>query len=93
MGIDLNPNYIGLSILEFKNNNYEVIRSQCYDISKLTDKYGNHNKLKYETIEITNKIINLANHYKVKHIMIEELNIKSKDNKICKYRTLPKRKF
>ena len=89
LGIDLNPNYIGLSVLEFKNcdknnnvddNSYGIIKTFCYDISKLTDKFGNQNKLKYETIEITNKIIGICKHYQVKNIAVEELNIRSKNN-------------
>ncbi len=80
MGIDLNPNYIGLSILEFNGVNYNVIKKLCYNISKLTGKKDNHNKLRHETIEITNKIINLAKHWKVKHIGVEDLNIKGKDH-------------
>ena len=69
LGVDLNPNYIGLSVLEFKNDNsYDVIKTFCYDISKLTDKHGNQNKLKHETIEITNKIIGICKHYHIKNI-------------------------
>ena len=48
--------------------------------SKLTDKKGNQNKLIHEVIEITSKIAKLAKHYRVKHIIVEELNIKSKNN-------------
>lgn len=81
LGIDLNPNYIGLSILEFKNDNsYDIIKTFSYDLSKLTNKFSNQNKLKYETIEITNKIISICKHYQVKNIAVEELNIRSKDN-------------
>ena len=80
LGIDLNPNYIGVSVLEFKDNKYDIIKTFCYDITKLTDKYGNQNKLEYETIIIANKIINICKHYQVKNIAVEDLNIRSKDN-------------
>lgn len=80
MGIDLNPNYIGLSILEFNANEFNVIKTFAFDIKLLTQKKGNHNKLKHETIEITKKIINICKEYKVKNVVLEELNIKSKIN-------------
>ena len=36
LGIDLNPNYIGLSILEFnKNDEFKVIHKQVFDLSTL----------------------------------------------------------
>ena len=74
LSIDLNPNYIGISVLEFNNSSYKVLKAFCYDISKLTNKRSNHNKLKHETIEITNKIINFCKHYHIKYVGIEKLN-------------------
>lgn len=42
LGIDQNPNYLGLSILEFdKTNNFKVIHKQIFDISKLTKNQTN----------------------------------------------------
>ena len=39
LGIDQNPNYLGLSIIEFdKNDNFKVLHKQVFDLSKLTKK-------------------------------------------------------
>ncbi len=92
LGIDLNPNYIGLSIIEFKKNEeFEVLYKQVFDLSELTKKSGKStdnkkskyltNKLKHETIAIAHKIDSLANVWKCKKIAIEDLSIKPKDHK------------
>ena len=39
MGLDLNPNYIGLSVIEFnKENNFKVLYKQVFDLKYLKDK-------------------------------------------------------
>lgn len=91
LGIDLNPNNIGVSVLEFEDKeNYKILETLNFDISKLTIKSKKsssdskskylHNKLKFETIQITNKIINRCKKWKVKNIIIEDLEIVSKDH-------------
>lgn len=90
IGIDLNPNYIGLSILEFdKDNNFKVLKKMVYNLSSLNahfNKFKKHHELR----EINHKIIRLCKHYKVSKITVEELSIKSSDkhkgrnyNKLC----------
>jgi hypothetical protein len=81
LGLDLNPNHIGISVLEFNNQNFKIIKVQNFDLSKLTDKKGNHNKLRFEIIEIIKKIINLCKHLKVDYISIEKLSMNTKDHK------------
>ena len=92
LGIDMNPNYIGLSIIEFKKNDkIEVLYKQVFDLSELTKKSGKSsdnkkskyltNKLKYETIAIAHKIDSLTNVWKCNKIAIEDLSIKPKDQK------------
>jgi IS605 OrfB family transposase len=94
VGIDVNPNHIGLSILEFNEDKYEIIKTYDYDLSKLTGKKDSQNKLKHETIEITNKIVNICKHYLVKSIIVENLSIKSKDgNKGRNYNSLVNNKW
>lgn len=60
-GIDMNPNYIGMSVLAFdKNGKFKILHKQVFDLSKLTKKSGKSsadkkskyltNKLRHETI-------------------------------------------
>lgn len=90
LGIDMNPNYIGLSVIEFnKNDEFKVLHKQVFDLSKLTISSGKAsndskskyltNKLKHETIAIAHEISKLANVWKCKTVAIEDLSIKPKD--------------
>lgn len=92
LGIDLNPNYIGLSILEFnKNNEFKVIHKQVFDLSNLnvtskkssSDKTSKYltNKRKFELIQVCYDINKLMNYWKCSKLCIEDLNIKSSDKK------------
>ena len=88
LGIDLNPNYIGLSILEFnKNDEFKVLHKQVFDLSNLnitskksssdrTSKYLN-NKRKFELIQVCYEINKLINYWKCSKLVLEDLNIKS----------------
>lgn len=90
LGIDLNPNYIGLSVLEFnKNDEFKVIHKQVFDLSDLnitskksssdrTSKYLT-NKRKFELIQFCYEINKLINYWKCSKLCIEDLNIKSSD--------------
>ena len=85
LGIDMNPENIGISILE----NEEVIYAQEFSLSQIFDeifkeklssdspkmKYF-HNKLNHETIEICKSIVELAKMYKCKTVFIEDLRFK-----------------
>ncbi len=87
MGIDMNPENIGISILE----NEEVIYAQEFSLSQIFDeifkeklssdspkmKYY-HDKLRHEIFEISKTISNLAKYYKCKFVFIEELKFKDK---------------
>lgn len=90
LGIDMNPNYIGLSIIEFdKNDEFTVLHKQVFDLSKLTISSGKEstdskskyltNKLKHETIDIAYEISKLADVWKCKTVAIEDLSIKPSD--------------
>ena len=91
MGLDMNPNYIGLSVIEFdKENKFKVLYKQVFDLKKLTDKNISNNKRQYEIIQICHTINNLINYWKCKKLSIEDLNIKSSDkgqgrnfNRLC----------
>ena len=90
LGIDLNPNYIGLSILEFdKNNNFKIIHKRVFDLSELNEQ--STNKVKYELQQIDNEILKLCKHYKVSKLVVEDLKFKKSNkfwnknlNRLCK---------
>ena len=91
MGLDMNPNYIGLSVIEFdKEDDFKVLYKQVFDLKELTDKNISKNKRQYEIIKICHTINNLINYWKCKRLSIEELNISSSDkgqgknfNRLC----------
>ena len=57
MGLDLNPNYIGLSVIEFdKEDKFNVLYKQVFDLKALTDKNTPKNKRHYEIIKICHTI-------------------------------------
>ena len=91
MGLDLNPNYIGLSVIEFdKEDKFKVLYKQVFELKDLTDKNTSKNKRHYEIIKICHTINGLINYWKCKKLSIEELNIKTSDkgqgrnfNRLC----------
>ena len=77
--IDLNPNYIGLSILEFQSDNsFKVLYKRVFDLSELNEQ--STNKIKYELQQIDNEILKLCKHFKVSKLVVEDLKFK-KSNK------------
>lgn len=92
LGIDMNPNYIGLSVIEFDSrDNFNVLHKQVFDLRKLTVSSGKSstdsiskyitNKLKHETIAIAHDISKLVNVWKCNTVAIEDLSIKPSDKK------------
>ena len=92
LGVDMNPNYIGLSVIEFnKNDEFKVLHKKVFDLSKLTISSGKTstdssskyltNKLRHETIAIAHEISKLVDVWKCKTVAIEDLSIKSSDKK------------
>lgn len=92
LGIDMNPNYIGLSVIEFdKNDDFNVLHKQVFDLSGLmissgkasTDSRSKYitNKLRHETIAIAHEIGKLVDVWKCKTLAIEDLSIKPSDLK------------
>ena len=92
LGIDMNPNYIGVSVIEFnKNDEFKVLHKQVFDLSKLTVSSGKAstdssskyitNKLRHETIAIAHEISKIVDVWKCKTVSIEDLAIKPKDQK------------
>ena len=91
--VDLNPNYIGWSVVDWKSeNSYELIKSGIISLKCLND-YENSlhvssdspkkkyivNKRKYEIIQIGYSLIKLANHFRCEIFGIEDLRMKPSD--------------
>jgi len=83
LGIDLNPNYIGFSVLQFDTNNeFKIIHKEVVDLKELNKQKSN--KKDFEFFQITKHVIEIANKFNVNKIVLEELIIKAKDHKIGK---------
>ena len=91
--IDLNPNYIGWAVVDWKSEkSYNLIKSGLISLKPLND-YENGlkvspdspqkkyiiNKRKFEIAEIGYKLAKLANHFRCEVFSLEDLNIKSSD--------------
>jgi len=85
LGIDLNPDTIGISVLD----NGNVIHTQEFSLKPIFNKILNEklssnsdrmkyfqNKLKFETFEISKSIFNLAKQFNCKSVFIEDLRFK-----------------
>lgn len=90
LGIDLNPNYFGISIIEFnRNDKYRIIHKEVIDLNKLQEK--SKNKIHHELYEINHHILKLCKTWRVSKLAIEDLKFKnsnkfwSKDlNRLCR---------
>ena len=89
LGIDLNPNYFGISIIEFnKNDKFYVIHKEVIDLNELQK--NSKNKIHHELYEINHHILKLCKQWHVSKLAIEDLKFKSdkfwnKDlNRLCK---------
>jgi IS605 OrfB family transposase len=79
LAIDLNPNHIGLSVNEYKNNKHKILHTIDYDLTELI-KNNNTNKIKFETLELSKTIINICKHYQCKFLFMEELSMLGKNH-------------
>ena len=92
--IDLNPNYVGWSVVDWKSSSkFEVVKSGVISIkdindidfglkgesSKSKERIYINNKRTFETYEISKLLVNTAKYYNCEVFGFEELNIKSKD--------------
>lgn len=90
LGIDLNPNYFGISIIEFnQKDNFKVLHKEVIDLSKLQKK--STNKVHFELYEINHRILRLCKAWHVAKIAVENLKFKESDkfwskdlNKLCR---------
>ena len=90
LGIDLNPNYFGISILEFnQKDKFKVLHKEVIDLTELQKK--SKNKVHFELYEINHAILRLCKIWRISKIAVEDLKFKknnkfwSKDlNRLCK---------
>ena len=89
--LDLNPNYIGYSIIDWKSSNdFKIIDSGVYSFKELNNLYFDlrgtdssnkkkiylNNKRNHEIIQVAKSLINKCCYYKVENFIVEDLNIK-----------------
>ncbi len=89
LGIDLNPNYFGISVIEFdKDDSYRILHKEVIDISELQEQ--SRNKIHFELYEIGHHILNLCKHWHCSKLAMEDLKFpknkfwSKKLNKLCK---------
>lgn len=90
LGIDLNPNYFGISIIEFnQKDKFKVLYKEVIDLTELQKK--SKNKVHFELYEINHHILKLCKTWCVSKLAVEDLKFKksnkfwSKDsNRLCK---------
>ena len=90
LGIDMNPNYIGVSVIEFdKQDAFKILHKEVFDLTLLTKPSGESsqhkkskyftNKLKHETLAIAHRINKLVDYWKCSKLAVEDLSIISTD--------------
>lgn len=79
LGIDLNPNWLALSISDINSKNQKTIFKEIIDL-RLINTCSRDKKL-YELTMINKHILDLCRSYHVDNVCIEDLSISSKDNK------------
>lgn len=100
LGIDQNPNYLGISIIEFTDDiNFKIIHKRVFNLSRLTQKSGKSsedrkskylvNKRRFETINLSHEIDKLVKNWKCRKVAVEDLkfraNLKCKSlNRLCR---------
>ena len=95
LAIDMNPNYIGYSVLDWydtENGKFKIIESGVLSQKSLNDyeltlhlpstdpkRKQIKNKRDYETFQISKFLVEKAKHYRCKHFAIEDLSIDTQD--------------
>lgn len=96
MSIDMNPNEIGYSVIEFdKNDEFKIIDSGIISLEKLNKSLNEKrkglnsqhstsvycgNKRKHEIFQISKLLIEKCKHYQCQKFVIEDLNISNKNH-------------
>lgn len=81
LGIDLNPNYIGVSFYDEQN---KLLETKLYNFKELTGKTINPDKLKHEVREVAIDIGRKAQHHQIQYFFVEDLSFKQGDKRLGK---------
>jgi len=85
LSFDMNPNFIGLSVIDWKSESDKtVIHKEIIsfkDINALSHTKYQTNKRKHETLNASKYIVNLAKHYQCQIVVFEKLSIPSADKR------------
>lgn len=79
-GIDMNPNYIGVSVFD----GGRLVSTKMFSMKELTGKAKSESKIKHETREVGHSIGRYLKHLQVKNTFVEQLNFKPGDSKMGK---------
>jgi len=87
LALDLNPNYTGVSIIDWDNGTKTIVYKEIVDITAINELPDNSipkikykkNKRDFETSEVNRHLIDLALNYRCELIAFEDLDIESKD--------------
>lgn len=90
LGIDLNPNCFGISIIEFDyKNNYKIIHKEAIDVTNLQK--CSKDKIKFELYQINHHLMKLCKIWHVSKVACEDLKFDNKKkywnkdlNRLCK---------
>ena len=74
-GIDLNPNYIGVTVWD----KGILVDKKLFDLKDLTGKNSSDNKLQHETREIGHAVGRWLKHLRVDKVFVEKFNFKQGD--------------
>lgn len=91
MAIDLNPNYLGYSVIDWLNENeYKIVDTGVFSLKEINDKQNSlgessnskankhlTNKRKYEIFKIVHKLADICKVYRCEVFAIESLDIRS----------------
>ena len=79
LGIDLNPNFFGISIVEFdKDDNFRILHKEVVDLEKLQKQ--SRDKIRFELSQINHHILKLCKCWHCGKLAIEDLKFR-KNNK------------
>ena len=74
LSVDSNPNYLGFAILDKEENDFKIIKTFYYDLSKLNNKKEkNTNKRIHGISHIWKDVFQTINYYKVAYLITEKL--------------------